>query len=178
MSWNWHEELKEIVGSAVERKLNHLALERQWEHSASIHGLVYTESVTRSEILFCRKKLEEFKKSGMSFEQAKEKLVAEFSEKLLKVLLEMKRMETERLLPYTIVSISDLTDDLSTAHYVYLSKETSNTEPLTSSTREELRKLAVKFPELFSMGQDVVFPREYDMTFIVGFINHFYGRAS
>ncbi len=178
MSWNWHEELKEIVGSAVERKLNHLALERQWENSASIHGLVYTESVTRSEILLCRKKLEEFKKSGMSFEQAKEKLVAEFSEKLLKVLLEMKRMETERLLPYTIVSISDLTDDLSTAHYVYLSKETSNTEPLTSSTRDELRKLAVKFPELFSMGQDVVFPREYDMTFIVGFINHFYGRAS
>ncbi|MGC9322453.1 MAG: hypothetical protein ACP5FY_09470 [Kosmotogaceae bacterium] len=120
MSWNWHEELEEIVRSAVERKLNHLALERQWENSASINGLVYTESVTRREILLCRKKLEEFKKSGMSFEQAKEKLVAEFSERLLRVLLEIKRMETERLIPYTIISVSDLTDDLSTAHYVCL----------------------------------------------------------
>ncbi len=178
MSWNWHEELKEIVGSAIERKLNHLALEKQWENSASIHGLVYTESVTRGEILLCRKKFEDFKKSGMSFEQAKEKLVAEFSKRLLKVLLEMKRMEIDRLLPYTILSVSDLTDDLSTAHYVYLSKESVNTEPLTSSTREELRKLADKFPEQFPGGGDIMFPREYDMTFIVGFINHFYGRAS
>ena len=85
-------------------------------------------------------------------------------------------METERLLPYTVISTSDLTDDLSTAHYVYLSKGECESEPLALSIREELRKLSEKYPEQLHNGRAVILPREYDITFIVGFINHYYGK--
>jgi len=176
MSWNWQEELKEVVRTAIERKLNNLGLESQWENSASIHGLVYTEPVRREEILLCRRKLDACKKSGQSFEQAREALIEKLSERLLKLLLEIKRMEMERLLPYTIISVSDLTDDLSTAHYVYLSKCDGESEPLAASIREELKKLSEKYPEQLQKGAAVILPREYDITFIVGFINHFYGK--
>jgi len=178
MSWNWQEELKEVVRTAIERKLNNLGLESQWENSASIHGLVYTEPVRREEILLCRRKLDACKKSGQSFEQAREALIEKLSERLLKLLLEIKRMEMERLLPYTIISVSDLTDDLSTAHYVYLSRNPGDREPLGSSIREEMKKLSRKYPEQLPDGGHVILPREYDMTFIVGFINHFYGRKN
>jgi hypothetical protein len=178
MGWKWQEELKAIVKAAVERKLNDLGLERQWESSASVKGLVYTDSIRRGEVLLCRRELDACKKSGLSFEQAREELIEKLSERLLKFLLEIKRMEMERLLPYTIISVSDLTDDLSTAHYVYLSGNPSDREPLVSSIREELRKLSRKYPEQLLDGGHVILPREYDMTFIVGFINHFYGREN
>jgi len=176
MGWKWQEELKIIVKAAVERKLNDLGLERQWESSDSVKGLVYTDSIRRGEVLLCRRKLEAYKKSELSFEQAREKLIEKLSERLLRLLLEIKRMETEKLLPYTVISVSDLTDDLSTAHYVYLSKCDGESEPLAASIREELKKLSEKYPELLQKGAAVILPREYDITFIVGFINHFYGK--
>ncbi len=176
MGWNWQEELKGIIRTAVERKLNDLGLKKQWENSASNQGLVYAESVNREEVLLCRRELEAYKNSGLPFEQAREELIEKLSERLLKLLLEIKRMETERLLPYTVISTSDLTDDLSTAHYVYLSKRECESEPLALSIREELRKLSEKYPEQLHNGRAVILPREYDITFIVGFINHFYGK--
>jgi hypothetical protein len=83
---------------------------------------IYRLCVRRDEVLLCRRELEAQKKSELSFEQAREELIEKLSERLLKLLLEINRMETERLLPYTVFSISDFTDDLSTAHYVYLQK--------------------------------------------------------
>ncbi|NLE03113.1 MAG: hypothetical protein GX640_24850, partial [Fibrobacter sp.] len=67
MGWKWQEELKAIVKAAVERKLNDLGLERQWESSDSVKGLVYTDSIRRGEVLLCRRKLEAYKKSELSF---------------------------------------------------------------------------------------------------------------
>ena len=87
MSWNWQEELKEIVRTAVERKLNNLGLGRQWENSARLHGLVYTEPVRREEILLCRRELDACKKSGQFFEQDREEQKETLSERLLKLLL-------------------------------------------------------------------------------------------
>jgi len=76
---------------------------------------IYRLCVRRDEVLLCRRELEAQKKSELSFEQAREELIEKLSERLLKLL-------PERLLPYTVFSISDFTDDLSTAHYVYLQK--------------------------------------------------------
>lgn len=73
-------------------------------------------------------------------------------------------MKMERLLPHTIISVSGLTDDLSTAHYVYLFGNPGNKEPLSSSIREELRKLSRKYPEQLPDSGHVILPIEYDMN--------------
>ncbi|CCU85039.1 MULTISPECIES: hypothetical protein [unclassified Mesotoga] len=174
MSLDWMGELGGIIRSAIERKLDYLNLEKQWENSLSTKGLLYAENVRRREVLLCRRELETYRESGSSFLQARTDLLTKLSDRLTGLLLEIKQMEKERILPYTILSVSDLTDDFSTAHYVYLCRNPSDNEPLSSSIRDELKKLSSKYPERFHEAEKTILPREYDTTFIVGFINHFY----
>lgn len=109
------------------------------------------------------------------YRKAREKFIKEASFTTFNRLVGLKALETRGLLEHTVITTSAATDDLSEAHYLYVSKNPEiRKEPgqgINDVLEEEFKKLSEELPQLYDGGRYGFLPRGGDTMRVIGLIN-------